>query len=150
MSLPQPDGIFVIGAHIGFQTVLTGTPHAVDHGAPVIAAPQDHPYPGPHQQWRITRIAESGLPGRYIIRPAYVEEEGAAVLADNAQDDFLWINSVAPVEWVITPGPMGFAISNGKDQYLTAEHIGAQIRLAKQEGRPNQFWTLRFVGPSAA
>ncbi|GHI10102.1 hypothetical protein AQI88_41060 [Streptomyces cellostaticus] len=149
MTQLMPEGIFVIGAHIGFQTVLTATPHTVDHGAPVIAAPMEQPYPGPAQQWRITRVPDSGLPGRYIIRPAYEEEGSAAVLTDNAQDDLLWVNNVPPVEWTINPGPMGFSILNQKDQYLTAEHIGAQVRLAKPEGRPNQAWTLRFIAPAS-
>ncbi|MGW1077569.1 RICIN domain-containing protein [Streptomyces sp. NPDC002537] len=149
MSQLMPDGIFVIGAHIGFQVVLTATPHAVDHGAPVIAAPQEQPFPGPGQQWRVHRVADSGLPGRYIIRPAFEEDGAKPVLTDNPQDDLLWVNSVPPLEWVINPTPRGFTIFNDKEQYLTAEHIGAQIRLGKPNGSPNQTWTLRFLAPAA-
>lgn len=140
MPAPQlQDGRYTIGAHIGFRIVLTSTQHAVEFGAPVIAAPELIP-PIP-QEWRIKRVDQS-LPGQYHITPLY-NPKGSLVYANEAA----WTNDVAPVNWVIRPTPFGVHIVSDKGLALRADHIGAQIKLAPEDDSPNEAWSFHFLGP---
>ncbi|MGW1199902.1 hypothetical protein ACWD4B_29315 [Streptomyces sp. NPDC002536] len=142
--MPAPElaeGRYIIGAHIGFRITLTSTQHSVDHGAPVIVAPELIP-PIP-QEWRIKRV-DSSLPGQYQIKPLY-NPKGTLTYAN----EVLWTNDVEPLNWVIKPTPFGVHILSDKGLALRADHIGAQVRLAPEDDSPNEAWSLHFLGPIA-
>ncbi|MFD9885845.1 RICIN domain-containing protein [Streptomyces alboflavus] len=134
-DLQLPSGIYIIGAHIGFRTVLTPTPHSVSHGRPVIAAPEL--IPPIVQEWLIERAGDL-LPGQYHIRPAH----GPSDQYLNYTDEGAFVRNGSPVPWRIQPTPFGIQIVSDKDLVLRTEHVGAQVRLAPEDDSPNEAWTL--------
>lgn len=131
-------GRYVIGAHIGFRTVLTPTPHAVQHGRPVIAAPEMMPPIA--QEWYVERAGDD-LPGQYHIRP-YV---GPADQYLSYTDDRVFISQGSPTPWRLQPTPHGLQIVSDKGLVLRAEFIGGQVRLASEDDSPNEAWTFHSV-----
>ncbi|GGV05692.1 hypothetical protein [Streptomyces spectabilis] len=137
-DLQLASGIYIIGAHIGFRTVLTATPHAVQHGRPVIAAPEL--IPPITQEWLIERATED-LPGQYHLRPAY----GPANQYLNYTDENAYVREGNQVAWRIQPTPFGIQIVSDKDLVLRAEHVGGHILLAPEDDTPNEAWTLHRI-----
>ncbi|MFD5696988.1 hypothetical protein [Streptomyces lasiicapitis] len=134
-------GRYIIGAHIGFRTVLTPTTHAVQQGSPVIVAPEVIP-PFP-QQW-IIEPASDDLPGQYYIRPGYGPQDRYL----SYHDDVAFVSSGSPVAWRIQPTPHGLQILSDKGLVLRAQFIGGQVKLAQEDDSPNEAWTFHFSGPA--
>ncbi|MEI5097779.1 hypothetical protein RB200_02825 [Streptomyces sp. PmtG] len=137
-DIQLPSGIYIIGAHIGFRTVLTPTPHAIQHGRPVIAAPEL--IPPIVQEWIIERATEE-LPGQYHIRAAH----GPADQYLNYTDDQVFVRNGSPIAWRIQPTPFGIQIVSDKELVVRAEHVGAHVRVAPEDDSPNEAWTLHRV-----
>ncbi|QCX79934.1 hypothetical protein C9F11_31740 [Streptomyces sp. YIM 121038] len=136
-----PNGRYVIGAHIGFRIVLTPTPHAVQHGRPVIAAPEL--IPPIAQEWIIERASED-LPGQYHIRP-YVGPSDQYLTYTGEE---VFVSQGSPTPWRIQPTPSGLQITSDKGLVVRAEYIGSHVKLAQEDDTPNEAWSFHFIGPA--
>ncbi|UNO39331.1 hypothetical protein [Streptomyces sp. MST-110588] len=130
-NVPVEPGVYILGAHIGFRSVLTPAGHAIDKGVPVITQPEMQP---PLHQAII--IQPAGQDSYYLS--LFVRPQVKIVYSD----DKVFANATSPVPWTFDPSIRGLNIVSDKGLAIRADYPGAQLRLTQQEDIPEDTWSL--------
>ncbi|MET9290962.1 hypothetical protein [Streptomyces sp. NPDC003077] len=131
-NVPVEPGVYLLGVHIGFRTVLTPAPHSVDEGIPVFAQPEQVP---PLRQAIIIQPATG--PTSYFLS-LFLKPQIKLAYAN----ELVFAREGSPVPWTFDPSVQGLNIISDKGLAVRAEFPGAQLRLAEQEDVPQDTWSL--------